>query len=155
MFYGVPELESFREVVVRDGVDVAVRFLNLRVPHRYTAIYQLRVGVLKNVALYDKLGEHDASALAEVPLVDSFCQFTLRDGEFATRDSRHDARLDGHPAQGTMLAYHAVPLLGNRGDLFGTLCHFDWVEQALSDDEFRYLQRVARVLSPHMLSAYD
>lgn len=140
------ELAEFDAACRRQGVDAALTQLNRRVPHRYTAIYELAAGLLKNRHLIDKEGEASPEFLLEVPLADSFCQFVLRDGSFLTNDSASDERLNGHPYQGVMVSYHGVPILDDSGELFGSLCHFDVQSQPLSDDEFELLQRVARVV---------
>lgn len=82
----------------------------------------------------------------EVPLETSFCQYVLRDGQFITGDSSLDNRLDGHPYQGVMGSYVGLPLQGNADSLMGTFCHFDFENRQLPDDEFAFLQRVARLL---------
>ncbi|WP_156374340.1 GAF domain-containing protein [Pseudorhodoferax sp. Leaf274] len=125
-------------------------YLNGRVPHRYTAIYELAGGTLRNLYLYDKRGEVVPEFLQAVPFQDSFCQFVLRDGVFATSHSGGDQRLDGHKYQGVMMAYHGVPLLDNRGELFGTLCHFDVVSHGLPEGELDFMQRAARELPRYL-----
>ncbi len=128
------------------GLPAALLELNRRVPHRYTAAYRLDGQRLRNVELIDKAGEDRPEFLAEVPFANSFCQFVLRDGGFLTSDSGHDARLDGHPYKGVMVAYHGVPIADGEGKLLGTLCHFDVQQQPLSDAEFEHLQSVAQVI---------
>jgi GAF domain-containing protein len=130
------------------GLAAALLELNLRVPHRYTAVYRLDGAMLRNVELADKLGEARPEFLAAVPMGASFCQFVLKEGEFLTSNSCDDDRLNGHPYKGVMVAYHGVPIPGPDGSLFGTLCHFDVREQPLKDAEFAYLHSVARVLPP-------
>ena len=91
-------------------------FLNSRVPHRYTGVFRLHEGALRNMFLHDKQGEIVPEFLQVVPLNDSFCQFTLRDGLFTTQDSSTDQRLDGHKYKGVLLSYVGLPLHGNAGD---------------------------------------
>jgi tripartite-type tricarboxylate transporter receptor subunit TctC len=50
-----------------------------------------------------------------------------------------------------IVAYHGVPILDAEGALFGSLCHFDVVEQPLSDDEFGDLQAFARALAQYVI----
>lgn len=142
-------LGAFRAALEAKGPP-GLDFLNARVPHRYTGIYALVDGVLHNLHLHDKLGEMRPEFLATVPLQDSFCQFVLRDGVFATSDSGTDRRLDGHKYQGALLAYHGVPLLDDQGQLFGTLCHFDTAAHGLSDDELAFMREAARELPRHL-----
>jgi len=122
----------------------ALAFLNAGVPHRYSAVYRIDGGILKNVLLHDKAGELRPDFLAEVPFETSFCQFVIRDGHFQTCESGADPRLDGHPYQGVMVSYHGVPILGD-GEIWGTLCHFDTVRRTLTDEEFELLRESSRI----------
>ncbi len=139
-------LDQLRAALSEAGIAGGLKFLNERIEHRYTAVYRLHDARLKNIGLYDKAGEVRPEYLAEVPLDVSFCQFVLRDGSFLTRNSGQDGRLDGHPYQGVMVAYHGVPVSDERGQLVGTLCHFDLVERNLSDENYLLLQQAAGVL---------
>jgi GAF domain-containing protein len=140
-------LDPLRAALQRDGLAGGLRFLNERVPHRYTGAYEVRGDTLVNLDVFDKTGEVRPEALAVVPFRDSFCQFVLRDGELRTENSTRTPMLDGSPYQGMVLAYHGVPLIDDDGRLFGTLCHFDLEERALPDEEFAYFQKAARLFS--------
>jgi GAF domain-containing protein len=146
-----PDMQDFASRCQDYGIAAGLAALNARVPHRYTALYQLDEGTLRNIELFDKLGEMRPGYLAEVPIDDSFCQFVLRDGEFRTFDSGQDDRLNGHPYKGAMAAYHGVPVLAGSGELFGSLCHFDIEVRALSDEEFSILEAAAKIISPYLL----
>lgn len=139
-------VKQFMETCASKSLTEALVSLNARVPHRYTAVYQLEGALLRNVELVDKAGEARPEFLKAVPLGSSFCQFVLRDGVFLTSNSAQDDRLTGHPYKGVMVAYHGVPIPKPDGGLFGTLCHFDVLEQPLSDAEYENLRGVARVL---------
>jgi len=147
-----PDVRDFIERCDRYGLTAGLTGLNGRVPHRYTAVYQLEHETLRNIELVDKAGEARPDYLAAVPLGTSFCQFVLRDGAFLTADSAADHRLDGHPYQGVMVSYHGVPVLDADGELYGSLCHFDVSEQTLSDAEFAHLQGVADAIAPYLKS---
>jgi GAF domain-containing protein len=140
--------QVFVELSRREGLAAGLEQLNQRVPHRYTAVYRLQGDVLRNIELVDKVREIKPEFLAEVPLGTSFCQYVLRDGLFLTSNSAQDDRLDGHPYQGVMVAYHGVPIMDSTGALFGSLCHFDVQEQPLSDLEFEHLKAIAQVIRP-------
>jgi GAF domain-containing protein len=127
-------------------------FLNQRVPHRYSAVYKLAGGNLRNLFLCDEPGDVVPEFLQVVPFGHSFCQFVLRDGIILTEGSVSDRRLDRHPYQGVMVSYHGVPLLDDRGELFGTLCHFDVVGHDLPESELELLRLAAREL-PRYLSS--
>lgn len=138
------DISTFKAVLASAGADTALAFLNAGVPHRYSAVYRFDGNTLKNILLFDKAGEVRPAFLAEVPLDVSFCQFVIRDGVFRTTDSATDRRLDGHPYQGVMVSYHGVPILV-RGEIWGTLCHFDVAAQPLADEEFDLLRGAATV----------
>ncbi|WP_179106832.1 guanylate cyclase [Variovorax sp. KK3] len=144
------DVESLRRVLASGGAVALVSALNARVPHRFTAFYRLRHDVLASICFHDKLGELDASSLADVPLKDSFCQFALRDGSFETQDASLDQRLDGHAYQSVVLSYHGVPVVDATGEVAGTLCHLDYVRQQLPRTEFDLLRAVALLLPLHL-----
>ncbi|MDM0072924.1 GAF domain-containing protein [Variovorax sp. J2P1-59] len=141
---------EFEQILRNEGVLAGLRFLNQRVEHRCTAIYRLEAMTVRNLYLYDREGALLPESLGVVPLGDSFCQHAIREGAFLTDDSRADPRVDGSPFKGVVLAYHGIPLVDKSGQLFGTLCHFDFEPRRLSDQEFEFLQEAARVLSTHL-----
>ena len=137
-------VERFSEIHQTEGSVEALRYLNTGVPHRYTAVYELLPNLLRNVAIFDKLGEMEPQFLLEVPFEDSFCKFVVREGLFRTIDSALDSRLDGHPYQGVVASYHGAPIVW-RKEVWGTICHFDPAEHALADAEFELLKAAASV----------
>lgn len=144
-------LETMRRVaheLTRSGVPGALAILNARVPHRFTAVYRLKDGVMCNLALFDKEKSLDTFALQEVPLTDSFCQFALKEGYFATTQSGQDPRLQGHAYAGVVGSYIGVPIAHAKTGLLGTLCHFDFADHPIEEQEFRLLQRAAGLLPP-------
>ena len=142
-------LSTLENLLRTDGLHAALTFLNERVPHRFTAIYRLDDSMLRVVDMVDKEGLNDME-LEAVPLGDSFCQFTLRDGSFLTASSGADKRLDGHPYQGVVQSYVGLPLTGADGQLFGTFCHFDIAGRPVNDDEYAFLTQAAGVLPPFL-----
>ena len=147
------DLQTFTSILRAGGPAAALAYLNEAVPHRYSAIYRMDGSKLENLFLHDKQGELRPEFLAVVPFEVSFCQFVLRDGSFRTDDSAKDARLDGHPYQGVMVCYHGTPLVDLRGELMGTLCHFDVSAHGLDDAEFELLQQAARILPAYLPAA--
>ncbi len=105
--------------------------------------------MLKNVAIVDKLGEVVPEHLLAVPLGSSFCQFVLRDGVF-NHDGSDDSRLLGHPYKGVVNAYVGLPLMKNGVDLLGTFCHFDFSPMQVTDEEFQFMEKVARELPRYL-----
>ncbi|MDB5778652.1 MAG: guanylate cyclase [Polaromonas sp.] len=139
------QLAQFRLAFERGGLLGALGYLNARTSFRFTAIYRLDGQMMRNIHLYDRLGEYPVS-LSEVPLGESFCQFVLRNNGFSTADSAGDARLDGHPQQGVMNSYFGLPLSRRAGTIYGTLCHFDVEPMMLPDSEIFLLEAVSPVL---------
>lgn len=141
---------AFNVVLDAEGALASMQYLNSCVTHRFTAAYCFDGNQLRNVLLHDKAGEISPDFLLTVPLKESFCQFALREGIFRTDDSANDTRLDGHKYQGVMSSYTGVALLGNTGELWGTLCHFDMEQHSVADDEFDLLLHAARRLPPYL-----
>lgn len=147
------ELASLKHLAEENGVTAALGFLNARVPHRLTGIYVLRESLLYSAFVFDKQQLLTPDQMAVVPLLDSFCQFAMKDGHFLVDDSSREPRLDGNPNQGVVVSYHAVPIRGNVQDLFGTLCHFDMVERQLPDFELEVLRTASSILAPLVIRA--
>jgi GAF domain-containing protein len=141
------DVNRFAAVLKSRGASAALAYLNEGVPHRFSGIYRISGGNLRNVLLFDKLGEIRPAFLEVVPMDASFCQFVVRDGLFRTNNSARDARLDGHPYQGVVISYHAVPLVDPDRVLIGTLSHFDLEERFIEDSEFELLYQAGHMLS--------
>jgi GAF domain-containing protein len=141
------DVNRFAAVLKSRGASAALAYLNEGVPHRFSGIYRISGGNLRNVLLFDKLGEIRPAFLEVVPMDASFCQFVVRDGLFRTNNSSRDARLDGHPYQGVVISYHAVPLVDPDRVLIGTLSHFDLEERFIEDSEFELLYQAGHMLS--------
>ena len=139
------QLVQFHHAFEKGGLYGALGYLNRRTSFRYTAIYRLDGQMMRNIFLYDRLGENPTH-LAEVPLVDSFCQFVLEDNGFNTVNSANDARLLGHPYQGVLNSYFGLPLSRAAGTIYGTLCHFDFEPMKISDSEIALLEAVSTLL---------
>lgn len=145
------EYTKLSESLNSGGLEAGLRFLNQRVDHRFTAVYRLEDMVLHNVSLVDKVeDDFDRTALQAIPLGDSFCQFVLRDGFFRTSRTTGMGELDGHLYQGVLESYVGLPLMSSPDKMFGTLCHFDFGEKPMSDEEFAFLQKVARLLPRYL-----
>ncbi|RZJ20498.1 MAG: GAF domain-containing protein [Haliea sp.] len=143
-------LSDFEHLLRTGGLHAGLKFLNERVPHRFTAVYRLDQLMLHMVDMVDKEGGSGDMKLEAVPLGDSFCQFTLRDGRFLTASSAADQRLDGHPYQGVVESYVGLPLTRADGVLFGTFCHYDLASRPLHDDEYAFLTQVTGVLPRYL-----
>ncbi|MBC7602714.1 MAG: GAF domain-containing protein [Ramlibacter sp.] len=143
-------IHTIRDALRSGGLPAALQVLNDRVPHRFTAVYQLDGDFMRNVAIVDKSGEVVRDDLLSVPFTSSFCQFVLRDGFFKLMGDHDDARLEGHPYKGILQSYVGVPLSRDGTDLIGTFCHFDFPPLRVPDDEFVFMQQVAREMPPYI-----
>ncbi len=150
---GLRCLRDIYEGFEDDGVIAGLNMLNRRVPYRFSTITQLVVNVLIVVAMVDKERSLDVFSVKAMPLQDSFCKLTLRDGFFATSHSGTDTRLEGHPQSGVYESYIGVPIPRIEGGLYGTLCHFDFASRPVDDQEFYLLESVAKFL-PRFLQAH-
>ena len=141
------ELRDFEEILHRQGTHSALKFLNQRVSHRFSAIYRLDKNDLNIVELIDKLDDAATVPASRVPFSQSFCEIAVREGSFKTSNSALDKKLDGLPNQGVLLSYVGLPLMQQAGNLYGTLCHYDTTEQNISDAEFAFLQQAAALMN--------
>lgn len=142
-------LQEYRLLLETQG-PAGLAFLNARVPHRFTGVFRLQQGALHSLFLHDKLGEVVPEFLQVVPLVDSFCHLTIRDGVFRTQNSAQERSLDGHKYQDVVRSYIGLPLLDSEGHLYGTICHFDEQALALADDEFEIFSKAAKLLPAYL-----
>lgn len=143
-----PSFVFLTSVVSAGGIELSR--LNARVPHRFTGIFAMTGGFIINTHLFDKLRRLTPADLGPVPFIDSFCQFTIRDGEYAIRDSNVDERLNGNANKGVVVSYHGVPVMLDGEQLFGTLCHFDYVPHDLAPQEFEVLARAASEVGAYL-----
>ncbi|MEC5214466.1 hypothetical protein RCH06_003030 [Polaromonas sp. CG_9.5] len=143
------QLAQFRSSFEVGGLHGALGFLNSRTCYRYTAIYRLDGQMMRNIHLYDRLGENPTH-LSEIPLGDSFCQFVMKDSGFHTANSGEDKRLFDHAYRGIVNSYFGLPLSRKPGTIYGTLCHFDFEPMAISEDEIPLLEAVSAELMAHL-----
>lgn len=142
-------MEKFRDAMAAGGVAKALEFLNARTDYRYTAIFRFEGDVMRNIWLYDRLGESGAS-FASVPLGDSFCQYVMAENGFCTSDSGNDERLASHAYRGVLNSYVGLPLSLEGGSIYGTFCHFDFTPQSVPDNEIPFLESVTPELMKYL-----
>ena len=116
---------NFERVLEETGLYAALAFLNAETAYRLTGVYRFEPGVVKSVALYDRM-DLDRRIGSDVPWFDSYCMMTAGDGvQCEIQNSLTDARLRIHAARATVMSYCAVLLRTVHGDPLGTLCHYD------------------------------
>ncbi|HQS30308.1 GAF domain-containing protein [Polaromonas sp.] len=144
-------LSNFQQVLHKHGLRAGLVFLNERVPHRYTSVYQLSQQRLRRLGFVDKLGGQGLE-LAELPFKDSFCEISVREGHFVTTEAINDDRLTGNPYQRMVGSYVGLPLVSASHGLFGTFCHYDERGHPVNDTEFVFLQQSVRILAVFVFS---
>lgn len=141
--------QQFRATLTEDGLWGAMRWLNSTVPYRYSAIFAFDGDTLKNVCLIDKATPSVRQCDSQ-PISDSYCVYIHRaPAAFALEDAAGDVRVDGHPKQQIFQSYYGVPLFDDRGELRGTVCHFDAETRPAPRDMAEILDDIA----PHIAAA--
>jgi CheY-like chemotaxis protein len=138
-----PPLPVLRQILRADGVIAALRFLNARVPHRFTGIYRFDGKTLRNLHLVDRT-EPGRTRGDDPPLDATYCSLVgLERRPFSTADAGSDERLTHHLARENVQSYCGALLRNADGTPFGSLCHFDVVPRPVPPDEIAVLAGVA------------
>lgn len=137
---------NLKAILEKEGVLPALRFLNGRTPHRFTAMYLFDKDQLENQFLVDESDDSNTS-MESIPVSASYCIF-VRNLErlFVVNDSTTDERVQGHPKQREIKSYCGVPLLDWDGNMYGTVCHFDFDAHSFSDLEIELLESLGTLL---------
>jgi len=139
--------EKFGGIVKADGLWDAMRWLNDRVPYRFTAIFAFDGDLLRNICLVDK-EDTNVTHCPDQPIVDSYCIYIRRSGErFSVEDSLLDGRVEGHPKRSNYHCYYGIPLLGPDGNLLGTVCHFNGAPVRVTEEVVESLDELASVIT--------
>jgi hypothetical protein len=118
-------MKNFEAALRADGLFAAMRWLNERVPYRYSAVFSFHGDTLHNICLIDKKNPN-TSTCPDQPITESYCMYIRRSGEgLSVEQSLVDRRVEGHPKQRSVQCYYGIPLYGAEGEMLGTVCHFD------------------------------
>lgn len=139
------------QALAAGGLQEVVRFLNTRVPHRYTAVHRLVIDQVASLAIHDQAGGDVTPLRITVDRGHSFCQYAIANGCFFTENSVNDPRLDGHVAQGRIASYHGVALFDDQGRAFGALCHFDLTPRFLAAAELEEMTLAASEIAAYLM----
>ena len=136
---------QFKTLLHKKGIYEAIRFINSKSVHRFTALYIFDKSLLRNICFVDKQNETIRSVDA-INVTDSYCLYVRNSGQkFITPDSLDDERTQGHPKQATIQSYCGIPLMGAHG-LLGTLCHFDFTPLEYTTEEVWLLEKITPTL---------
>ena len=117
--------EKFKRTLALGGLQAAMRWLNDRVPYRYTAIFAFEGDILRNICLIDKENSN-ITHCSDQSITESYCMYIHRSGErFNVEESALDKRVEEHPKRRSIQCYYGIPLFSSEGKMLGTVCHFD------------------------------
>lgn len=115
---------SFRDILFRQGLHAALAFLNGRAGFRFTGVYRFDGATLRNVCLFDREAPQQHVG-GDTPLAQTYCGITGAGGDcLQVVDGRIDARFPWMQRD-AVIAYCGLPVFEPRGEVIGTLCHFD------------------------------
>lgn len=135
-------VERFRETLVSHGLLEAMRFVNARSSHRFTAIYYFDGPMLRNLFLVDR-EDPAVRACPDVPVEETYCVYVRETGApFQMDASLADPRVEGHPKQQSVQSYCGFPILAGDGTLWGSICHFDYAPRHPDEAEIAVLEAI-------------
>jgi len=135
------------EAILRSkGVRAALIFLNGLTQHRFTALYRFDEETLRNLYFFDRDNPSQLST-PDIPVMASYCVFVRdRRAPFATSDSLKDDRVKSHSKRQILRSYCGVPLRDVNGEMFGTICHFDFRPIPIADENVELMEAVGPLL---------
>lgn len=143
-------MRQLRAVLREQDIRAALIFLNGLTEHRFTALYRFDKETLKNLYFFDRENPTQEST-PDIPVMASYCVFVRsRRSLFTTPDSLQDERVRGHPKRHEVRSYCGVPLRDINGEMFGTICHFDFRSIPISDANVELMEAVAPLIKRFM-----
>src|SRR5262249_52083684 len=124
--------------------------LNSRMPHRFTGVYLFDPPILRNPYLCDAFAPNVVKRGEDSTISDSYCAIVRSERRsLGVENSRTDPRVAGHPAREIVISYCGVPISDERGEPFGTICHFDHQPCEVPTSELVLMEQLA----PHVHEA--
>jgi PAS domain S-box-containing protein len=137
---------KFEKILATQGLHEAVRFLNSRTSHRFSAMYRFDPPTLRNILLVDSYSA-DVTKGDDAPMAETYCSIVGEtERSFTTEDTTKDDRLRTHPARENIVSYCGVLLRDIEGKPFGALCHFDKVPCDVPISEMPLMEAAAPLL---------
>jgi hypothetical protein len=138
--------EQFKTTLKADGLEAAMRWLNDRVPYRYTAIFAFDGEMLRNICLIDK-NNSKITNCSDQPITESYCMYIRRSRErFNVEHALLDKRVEEHPKRRSVQRYYGIPLFGTKGKMLGTVCHFDSMPVRVTEEIAEELDDLAPLI---------
>lgn len=140
-------VSALRELIEQDRVREAILYLNRLTPHRFTGVYIFDDPQARNSMIIDEENP-ELESLPDVPMTATYCSFTKPDGvPLVIVDSLTDQRFEEHPARNEVRAYCGVPMVSEFGEVFGTVCHFDFRQIPIEESVVRLMEAVGPIFS--------
>ena len=128
------------------GIMAALKYLNSRTCHRYTAIYKFQGATQRAVFLHDKLGQC-GSRFNAILASESLSRFIKVSEPFGVTNSATDEFLNEHGHRSLVTSFYGVSMSPDGSMPTGSLCHFDLKPQGLpSPVERDFLNRARSLL---------
>src|ERR1700680_3834492 len=138
---------EFKTVLKAHGLWAAMRWLNDRVPYRFTAIFAFDADMLRNICMVDKENEKITNCYDQ-PITESYCMYIYRSAQrFSVEEASRDMRVAAHPKRRNVQCYYGIPLFGSTGEMLGTVCHFDSMPVRVTEDVATVLDDLAPLIA--------
>lgn len=135
-------------VLAEQGVIAALRILNARTPHRYTAVYKYTPEVLRSIYLVDAFDPRVVKG-GDVPNEDAYCVLLRKERKLAFGQAE-DAACSRRLAS-PVVSYCGVLLVRSDGEPFGSLCHYDVARCQEPASQMPYLE----LMAPYIVSKLE
>ena len=144
----LPEIEVFTTLLQQQGVHAALEYLNHRTPHRYTGLFRFEGDILRNEVLLDR-NQPSVRQGEDVPMVVTYCALVGRqESPLNILDAVTDPRAQG--VDTPVISYCGVLIRDERGQAYGTLCHYDMQRCQERTTDLPLLEAAAQLLYHHL-----
>jgi GAF domain-containing protein len=142
-----------KEILAEDEIRDALKYLNSLTSFRFTALYRFDQDILSNRVFFDRKNP-EVTTTENIPLQASYCVYVRdRRSAVSVADSVLDEQVADHPKRNTIRSYCGVPLVDESGQMFGSVCHFDFEPHPSHEVDVRLLEEVAFLLPRAGLAA--
>lgn len=142
----LPEISRFKDLLQED-VHAALEYLNHRTPHRYTGVFRFDGDTLRNELLFDR-NQPTTRQGADVALASTYCNL-VGQGEASVTilDAAKDPKAQGVVTP--VISYCGVLIRNDKGQPYGTLCHYDMQRCQERTTDLPLLEAAAPLLYQH------
>lgn len=143
----LPEISHF-ELLLQEDIYAALEYLNHRTPHRYTGVFRFDGDMLRNELLFDR-NQVAVRQGADVPLAATYCSLVGRqEAPVNILNAAEDPQ--AHGIETTVISYCGVLIRTDRGQAYGTLCHYDLQRCQERTTDLPLLEAAAPLLYRHL-----